>query len=111
MPTRMAAFGTGIPAVDLDQRAPIPRRLVLQLPYQLAPAHVAYRFGERVIANQVLDGQALHTDHLVFVNQACRELMQAVKALVGDLGMDAGDSASRLLAILRSLLITAKRLL
>src|SRR5260221_1129926 len=111
MPAAGAAFGTGIPAVDRDQRAPVPGRFVFQLPHQFAPARVANRFGERVIANHVLDSKALDTDHLVVVNQSCREFVQAIKPLVSNLGMDSGHSAARLLAVLRSLLLPAECLL
>src|SRR5262245_39724885 len=53
----MAPLRTVIPAINLNQRAPIPRRLVLQLAHYLTPANVADALGQLQIANHVLDGQ------------------------------------------------------
>jgi hypothetical protein len=87
----MAPLRTGVPAINPDQRAPIPVRFVLQLPDQLAPPHVADTRRQRGMTDDVLDGQRLYTDHLVLANQARRQLVQAIKALVGNPGMDASD--------------------
>src|SRR5258707_6624254 len=86
VPAGVATLGTGIPAVNLDQRAPIPGRFVLQLPPQLAPPDVTDGLGERVIADQVLDRQRLHAYRLVFTNEACHQLVRAIAALVTNPG-------------------------
>src|SRR5262245_528231 len=68
MPAGMAAFGTGIPAVNRDQRAPVPGHLVFQLADQFTLAYLADALGQLRVADQVLDGQRLDTDRLVLVN-------------------------------------------
>jgi hypothetical protein len=108
MATRMTAFGTGIPAVNLDQGSSVPFRFVFQLAHQLAPTHIAYRFGEHVIADQVLDGQRLHADRLVLTNEACRQFVEAVTALVSDTGMFTRHLQARLLPVLGPLLFAAE---
>jgi predicted O-methyltransferase YrrM len=104
MPAGVTAFGTGIPTVNLDQRAPVPRGFVFQLAHQLTPARIADSFGERVIAHQVLDRQRLHAHRLVLTNEAGRQLVQAITTLVGNPGMFARHLQARLLPILRAFL-------
>ena len=43
-----------------------------------------------VILDHVLDGQTLHADHLVFVNDACRKLVLVVTSTVMDTSMHMG---------------------
>src|SRR5262249_6997209 len=59
-------------------------------------------------ANHMLAGQRLYADHLVLVNQACRQLVQAVSALVGDLRVDPGLFQACLVAILGSFLLAGE---
>lgn len=56
MPTGKAAFGGGIPLVDLDQGAPIPLRFVLQLGHERRPAHITDCFTQVLVFDHVLDG-------------------------------------------------------
>ena len=101
MSTVKAAFGGGIPLVDLDQVPPIPCCFVFQLGHKLTPTHITDRFCQTVIFDHVLDLQTLHADRLVFTDQACRELMQEVTASLSNTGM---DSATFVRALARFLL-------
>src|SRR5262245_54009099 len=106
-----AAFGTGIPLVNLDQGTPIPGRFVLQLPDQLTPTRVRDRLRQPAIADQMLDSQRLHAHRLVFTDEAGGEFVQTVESLVSDLGMRTRDLTARLLAVLGAVLATGKALL
>ncbi len=68
MSTVEAAFGRGIPLINLDQVPSIPRCFVFQVGHKLRPAHITDRFGKTVVLDQVLDVQALDADRLVFTN-------------------------------------------
>ena len=70
MPTGRAAFGTGIPPVNLDERAPVPSRFVLQLPHQLAPPRIPDGIGEPVIADHLLT--ASDSTHTVWFSRMRR---------------------------------------
>ena len=91
MSTVKAAFGGGIPLVDLDQVPSIPRCFVFQLGHKLTPTHITDRFCKTVVLDHVLDLQALDADRLVFTDQACRELMQEVTASISNTGMDSSN--------------------
>src|SRR5260370_20997195 len=78
----------GIEPIDLDQGPSIPLGFIFQLADELAPAHIADRFGERVVLDHILDCQALHADHLVFVDDACREFVLVVSPSIGDTSVD-----------------------
>lgn len=82
MSTGKATFRRGIPLVNLHQVPPVPLRFVFQLGHKLTPPHVTDRFTQLVVLDHVLHLQALHTDRLVFTDQACRELMQEVTAAI-----------------------------
>ena len=88
--TRRARLGTGEIAVNHDQRSPIPGRFVLQLAHQFSPAHITDCLGQRVIFQQVLDGQRLDTDRLVLTNQASRQLVEANCATGRQCGRECG---------------------
>ena len=45
VPARRAALSGREEAVDLDQKAPVPRGLVAKLPGELAPTDIANRLG------------------------------------------------------------------
>src|SRR5262245_31227789 len=107
-PAATTALGTGIPAVNFDERAPIPLRFVLQLSHQLTPARVADALCQPGITDQVLDGQRLDTDHLVLADQPRRQLMQSVKSLVSNPGIDTGDFQACFLTIPGPLLVARK---
>ena len=90
MTTVKAAFGRGIPLVDLDQIPAIPRCLIFELGHKLAPTHIAYRFCKAMIFDHVLDVQTLNADRLVFTDQPRRELVQEITAAINDTGMYSG---------------------
>ena len=69
----MTGFTRGIPTVNFDEGSSIPLALIVQLADKLAPSHITDRFCKAVILDHVLDGQTLHADHLVFVDDACAE--------------------------------------
>src|SRR5262245_29553564 len=80
MAASITAFRAGVPAVHLDQGAPISGRLVLQLAHEPASARIVDGFGQRMIAHQVFDSQRLDTDHLVLADQVRRQSMEATSA-------------------------------
>src|SRR3989442_8932886 len=100
MPTVGTALGGWVPLVNLDQGPPIPLRFVFQLAHELPPTDVTNRLGKVVVAQHVLDGQALHANHLVLVNDARRELVLIVPSPIRNPGMETGDFAPRLFSIL-----------
>ena len=81
MSTVKAAFGRGIPLVDLDEVSAIPCCLVFQLGHKLTPTHVTDSLGQTVVFDHVLDCQRLDTDRLVFTDQTCRELCRKSRRL------------------------------
>ena len=105
VPAVAASLAGGIPAVDADQRAPVPLRLVSQLPQELRPAGISNRLGQMSVLLHVADSQHLDGDHLVLVDQTGRELVQEVPANVDNAGMCPGDLAPRLRAVLRAFLL------
>jgi len=109
MPTIKAAFGTGIPLVDSHDSAPIPGCFVLQLADQLAPAHVADGFGKHVIFQHPFHVEAFHTQHLVFVDQACGQLVEEVLPPICNAGMDASDALLGFGSVLGAFLLAAER--
>ena len=86
-------LGTGIPAIDRDQAAPVPAGLVREHAQQFPPAHIGDGFGQAVILQQVFDGQRLDTDHLVLADESGRQLVLEITAAIGNAGMDASDLA------------------
>ena len=94
-----------IPAINLDERASIPPGFVYQLAHELAPTHIADGFGERVVLDHVLDRKALDAHHLVFADDACRELVLVVPPPVGDAGMDTGHGLTSLCPVTAALLL------
>ncbi len=94
----------GIEPIDLDQGPSIPLGFIFQLADEFAPAHIADRFGERVVLNHILDGQALHADHLVFVDDACREFVLVVSASIADTSVDASYFETSFVAVTARLL-------
>ena len=104
MPTVKATFGGGIPLVDLDQVSPIPCCFVFELGHELTPTHVTDRFCKAVVLDHVLDSQALHANHLVFVYYACAELVLVISPAILDTSVDFGNFQPSFVSVLRSLL-------
>src|SRR6202035_1108568 len=95
-----AAFGGGVPPVNLDKVPAIPCRLVFQLGHKLTPSDIANRFTEFRILDHVLDSKTFDADRLVFTDQACRELVREITAAISDTGMNTSDLETRLIPIL-----------
>jgi hypothetical protein len=98
----------GIEPIDLDQGPSIPLGFIVQLADKLAPAHIADRFGQRVVLDHILDCQALHADHLVLVDDACREFVLVVSPSIGDTSVDFSDYETSFVAVLAALLFPGK---
>ena len=105
MPTVEAPLRGRVPAIDLDERASVPPGLVVQLAHELAPSHVADTLGERVVLAHVLDREALDAHHLVFADDAARELVLVVPSPVGNACMEAGDLEPRPGSVTAALLL------
>ncbi len=86
----MTGFTRRTPLINLDQRSSVPLAFILQLAHELAPSHITDRLRQAVIFDHMLDGQTLHADHLVFVNDAGRELVLVVTTTVIDPSMHTG---------------------
>ncbi len=91
-----------VPAVDPNQRAPVPPGFVRQLPHEFRPACVADRFRQGAVLFHIADGKAFDGDHLVFVYQPCRELVQEIPARVRNLRVQICHLQLRLGAASRS---------
>src|SRR5437879_13478735 len=83
MSTVKAAFGGGIPLVNLDEGTPIPCRFVLKLSDKLTPSHIRAGFCQAVVLNHILDVQAFDTSDLDFAYDASRDLVLIVPPPVG----------------------------
>jgi hypothetical protein len=104
----MLACATGLarrgPTVNLDQGSSVPLGFVFQLPDELTPTDITDSFRKAVVSDHVLDCQTLNANHLVFVDDACRELVLVVSSAVIDPRMDFGDFEACLVAVLRAFL-------
>ena len=105
MSTGRTPLRTGIPAIDRDQRAPIPPGLVREHAEQFSPTHIGDGFRQAVIFQHMLDCQRLDTDHLVLADESGRQLVLKITAAIGDAGMDASDLAPGFLPVLAPLLL------
>src|SRR5438034_6269279 len=100
MSTVKAAFGRGVPLVNLDNGTPIPCRFVLKLSDKFRPPHVTDRFRQTVIFNHMLDLQTLNADDLVFAYDASREFMLIVSSPICNLFLDASHLQTSLCTVL-----------
>src|SRR5690348_13187833 len=94
-----------VPAINLNESAPVPTGLVLQLAHKLAPSHVVDGFSERMVLDHILDCQTLDTDHLVFVNNATGELVLVIPPSVSDTRVDASNFEASFCPVLAALLL------
>src|SRR6266852_7852047 len=105
----MLASTTGlrgwIEPINLDQDSSIPLGFVFQLADQFTPSDIVNCFCKAMVLDHVLDGQTLDAYHLVFVDDAGRELLLVVSATVIDPSVDFGNLQTGFVAILRSLLL------
>ena len=100
----MTGFRRREEAVYLDQGSPVPLGFVFQLADELTPSHITDGFRKTVVLDQVLDGQALHADDLVFVHDSCAELVLVVPSPIIDAGVNTSDLEPCLVAVLRTFL-------
>ena len=103
MSTVKAAFGRGVPLVNLDNATSIPCSFVLKLSDQFRPTDVTDGFRQRVVLDHVLDLQTLDAYDLVFAYDASRELMLIVSPAICNLLVDASNLETSLVSILRAL--------
>ncbi len=101
----MTGFRRGVPLINLDQGSSIPLGFVFELADKLAPSHIADRFCKAVVLDHVLDSQALHANHLVFVYHASAELVLVVSPPIVDSSLDFGNLQTCLVPVLRALLL------
>ncbi len=104
MLTGMTSLRRWVPLIDLDQGSSVPLALVFQLTDKLTPSDILNSFCQGMILDHVLDCQALHAHHLVFVNNACTELMLVVSSPVGNTSMDLGNFETGFVPVLRAFL-------
>src|SRR3989442_5380103 len=100
MSTVKAAFGRGVPLVNLDNGTSIPRSFVLKLPDQFRPTYVTDGFSQTVVFNHILDLQTLDADDLVFAYDASREFVLIVSSPIGNLFLDASHLQTSLCTVL-----------
>ena len=104
MAANRTALGTGVPAIDRDERPPVPAGLVLQLAEQLPPADIGDGLRQAVILQQVFNAERLDTDHLVLADESSRQLVLKITTAISDAGMDTRDLSSGFLLVLTALL-------
>ena len=104
----MLASATGlrrrIEPINLDQGSTVPLGFVFELADKLAPANITDRFCKAVVLDHVLDSQALHANHLVFVYYACAELVLVISPAILDTSVDVGNFQPSFVSVPRSLL-------
>src|SRR5215472_13764915 len=98
MTTGATRLAGRVPAINLDQAAPVPLGLVFQVPHELAPTHISDRLGKGGMLHHVLDCQALDHDRLVLTNEFRRKLVLISTTSIGYSGMDLGDTLPLFLA-------------
>ncbi len=100
----MTGLGRGIPAVNLDKGSSVPVGFVFQLADKLAPSYITDGLCQRVVLDHILDRQALNANDLVFMDNACRELVLVISSSVVDTGMDFGNFQTSFVPVLGALL-------
>ncbi len=104
----MLACATGLrrgrEPVNLDQGAPVPCCFVVQLSHELTPSDITDRLSKLRVFDHVLDSQALNANDLVFMDNACRELMLVISSSVIDPCMDFGNFQTGFVPVLGVLL-------
>lgn len=108
MTADVAPFTARIETVNLPEQSLVPDRFVVQLAEQLRPAHVGNMLSQTMIAQHILHRQVFGIDRLVFADQPCTQLVEKVQTATGNFVMNAGDSQTGLLSVLRSFLFAAQ---
>lgn len=72
-------------AVYGDHLFPVPRRLILQLPPELAPGGIQDRPGQLVVLDHVLRSQVLNADQIVVPDKLGRQLVEHILPLIGNM--------------------------
>ena len=96
----VTGFRRGVPTVNFDQRPTIPGSLIFQLTDELTPSCITDGLSQTVIFEHALDSETLDANHLVFVDDASRDLVLVVTSAIIDAGMDSGDFQACLLPVL-----------
>ena len=91
--------------INLDQSASVPCGFIFELTNELSPSDITDGFGQTVVLNQILDCQTLNAYHLVFANDASRELVLVVTPTVIDTSMYTSYFQTGFVPVLRSLLL------
>ncbi|CAM4236370.1 hypothetical protein VRRI112168_18695 [Vreelandella rituensis] len=104
----MAALAAGVPTVDLDELAPRPCGLVVELAHQLPPTNIADGFRQRPVLDHIFHREAFSTDHLVLVDDLPGEFMKVVKPGIGDFRVAPGHFLLCFRPIVRAFLLTAQ---
>ena len=104
----MTGFRRRRESINFDERAPVPLGFVFQLMDELTPSYVTDSLRQRMVFHHVLDCQTLHADHLVFMGDACAELVLVVASLISDASMDFGDFQTGLVPILGAFFLLGK---
>jgi hypothetical protein len=104
----MAGFRRRIESINFDERAPVPLGFVCQLTDELTPSYVTDSLRQRMVFHHVLDCQTLHADHLVFMGDACAELVLVVASSISDASMNFGDFQPGLVPILGAFFLLGK---
>src|SRR5712691_10322430 len=102
----MTGLRRWVPLINLDQGSSVPLGFVFQLTDELTPSHIRDSLSQAVVLDHVLDCQALDAHHLVFVDDACAELVLVVSPSIGDTSMDTGDLQTGLVPVLGALLFS-----
>jgi hypothetical protein len=106
--TAATSFTTGIEPINLDERPAVPFGLVFELTKDLPPAHIRDMLGQCVVLHHAFDVQVFRDDHLVFVYQSGRHLVDKVHPAVHNFLMDLRDFQAGLVAVLRVFLLVAQ---
>lgn len=100
----MTGLRRWVPLINLDQGSSVPLGFVFELTDKLTPSDITDGFCKAVVLDHVLDSQAFHANHLVFVYDACTELVLIVPSPISDPGMDLSNSQAGFVAVLGALL-------
>ena len=105
----MAALGTREPALNLDQRSPVPVALIFKLSHQLTPASIADSLSQLMVFYHVLHSQVLNGNRLVFPHQSSRQLVKHIFSSIRNLSLYPRYAQSGFVPIARAFHLTAKR--
>ena len=100
--TMAALFAAGKIFVYLNKGFPIPFAFILQESEKYPPACISNFTRECFALKHLFDAQVLYSNHLVFMNELGRVLVEKVKTLVLDFGMESANTLLSFCPIIRS---------